>query len=189
MNVQHVNVKIMAETAPPDLAAAIPAFHRWIQESAAEELLIDVADYRHVAGGPGVIVVGHEANYSLDWGPSKRLGLLYNRKAPMEGTTQDKLLRAFRAALQACRRLEDEPLFQNQLRFNAGSCEVILNDRMLAPNNEKTWLALKPEFETFFERLYRDRGYAFHRASEPRERFGVRVATAEPVGVRALLGC
>src|ERR1700676_5233406 len=81
VQVQHVNVKIFAEdTEAVDLALAIPVFHRWIQESICEELLIDVADYRYWPAGPGVLLVGHEANYSLDlsgW----RLGLLYNRKA------------------------------------------------------------------------------------------------------------
>ena len=67
MNIDHVNVKVFAK-APVDLAAAIPVFHRWIQEGACEELLIDVADYRHVPAGPGVVLIGHEANYSLDCG-------------------------------------------------------------------------------------------------------------------------
>ena len=189
MDVQHINVKIFAETAAVDLAYAIPVFHRWIQASLCEELLIDVADYRHVPSGPGVIVVGHEANFSLDWGPANRLGLLYNRKAPLEGTTQDKLLQAFYTALRACGRLEEEPPFQGKLRFHAGSCEVVLNDRMLAPNTEETWLALKPEFETFFASLFPPHGYTLERASEPRERFSVRVSTPAFIDVRYGLSC
>jgi hypothetical protein len=192
MNVQHINVKVFAEPSAVDLAAAIPVFHHWIQQSgtepgAGQELLIDVADYRHVPGGPGVMLIGHEANYSLDWGPENRLGLLYNRKAPMEGTTQDKLLQSFHAALDACRRLQEEPAFSGNLRFDAGSCDVILNDRLLTPNTEETWLALKPEFEAFFESLFGHKKYLLHRGCQPRERFRVRVEAAEPIGVGALL--
>ena len=63
VQLQHLNVKIFAqEPASIDLAGAIPVFHRWIQENVCEELLIDVADYRHVPAGPGVLLVGHEAN-------------------------------------------------------------------------------------------------------------------------------
>ena len=186
MTVQHINVKVFAEPAAVDLANAILVFHRWIQEGAVEELLIDVADYRHVPGGPGVIVVGHEANYSLDLGPEKRLGLLYNCKAVAEGTTQEKLLHAFHSAFEACRRLEEEPDFQSKLHFNAGWCEVVLNDRLLAPNTGETWQALKPEFETFFGNLFRNRSYTLERMGGPRERFGVRVATAEPIDIHSL---
>jgi hypothetical protein len=187
MNVQHVNVKIYAEPAAIDLGDAIPVFHRWIQEGATGELLIDVADYRHVPAGPGVIVVGHEANYSLDWGPENRLGLLYSRKAPVDGSTADKLLQAFYAALEACRRLEDEPAFQGALRFNAGACEVIVNDRLLAPNTEETWQALKPELDEFFAGLFQHRDYAMTPSKDPRERFSVRTSASGVRDVRALL--
>ena len=60
MNVQHVNVKIFAEDPAIELDGAIPVFHRWIQRNVCEELLIDVADYRHVPAGPGVLLVGHD---------------------------------------------------------------------------------------------------------------------------------
>ncbi len=187
MNLQHVNVKVFAAMADVDLADAIPVFHRWIQNAVGDELWIDVADYRHVPRGPGVMVVGHEANYSLDFGPENRLGLLYNRKAAVEGSTQEKLLHAFHAAFEACRRLEEEPVFRGRLHFNAGACDVIVNDRLLAPNTDETWQALKPEFEAFFENLFRNRSYTLQRAGQPRERFGVRIAAAEPIGIHTLV--
>jgi hypothetical protein len=175
VQVQHVNVKIFAQTpaADLDLAGAIAVFHRWIQDRVCEELLIDVADYRHVPGGPGVLLVGHEANYSLDLA-SNRLGLLYNRKAWRDGGPRDNLSQAFHAALAACRRLEKEPEFQDRLKFSAGDCEVIINDRLLAPNTEATWQALKPAFEEFFGGLYSS-GATFERSTDPRERLRVSV--------------
>jgi hypothetical protein len=186
VQVQHVNVKIFAEdTESVDLAGAIPVFHRWIQESICEELLIDVADYRHVPAGPGVLLVGHEANYSLDlsgW----RLGLLYNRKAVAANNPRENLTQAFRAALTACQRLEREPEFRGNLKFNAGECDVILNDRLLAPNTEATWQALKVDFETFFRSLY-GTGYRLDRPDEPRERFRVCVKATGAVDALALV--
>lgn len=159
---------------------AIPVFHRWIQDSVCEELLIDVADYRHVPAGPGVLLVGHEANYSLDLS-FNRLGLLYNRKVRDEGSAQDNLQRGFRAALAACARLEEEPEFQGRLKFDAGDCEVILNDRLLAPNTEATWQILKPEFEKFFDSFYGGVSYTLERSKDPRERFRVGVKANGPV--------
>ena len=141
--VEHVQVKIFArEPAAIDLADAIPVFHRWIQEQVSEELLVDVADYRHVPDGPGVMLIAHEANYSLD---------------------------------SACRRLEREAEFAGKLRFDSGECEVTLNDRLLAPNRDETWAAVKPELEWLFDSVYGSGGYTLERRGEPRERFRVGV--------------
>jgi hypothetical protein len=186
VQVQHVNVKIFAEdTAGVDLAGAIPVFHRWIQESVCEEMMIDVADYRHVPAGPGVLLVGHDANYSLDLSGS-RLGLLYNRKAAADNHARENLTQAFRAALTACLRLEQEPEFRGKLKFNAGESEIILNDRLLAPNTEATWQALKADFENFFRSLY-GASYTLDRSGDPRERFRVGVKATGAVDGRALL--
>jgi len=187
VQVQHLNVKIFAQDpAAVDLGAAIPVFHRWIQDGVCEELLIDVADYRHVPAGPGVLLVGHEANYSLDQS-FRKLGLLYNRKAPRDGSTQDKLLDAFYSALEACRRLEQEPEFRGKLVFDAGDCEVMVNDRLLAPNTDSTWQTLQPELARFCDGLYGRGGYTLGRLGEPRERFRVGIRTTKPVEARVLL--
>src|SRR5229473_5672560 len=78
--IQHVRVKVFArQPAPIDQGDAIAVFHRWIQNRECPEMLIDVADYRHVPDGPGVMLIGHEASYSLD-NTKGRLGLLYSRK-------------------------------------------------------------------------------------------------------------
>src|SRR5437879_4982831 len=176
--IQHVRVKIFArEPAPADLGDAIAVFHRWIQDRICPELLIDVADYRHVPNGPGVMLIGHEANYSLD-NTKGRLGLLYNRKQA-GGGAQENLRQAFDAAVEACRRLEQEPAFAGKLQFDSGDCEFSINDRLLAPNREETYLALKPEFERFFTEAWGPGGFSMGHNGEPRELFcvGVKAAT------------
>ena len=183
----HVNVKIyVQESTSIDLRDAIQVFHRWIQDAVLNELVIDVADYRHVPAGPGVILIGDEANYSLDCA-FNRLGLLYNRKRPSEGTVMDKLLKAFGSALLACSHLEDEAVFRGKLKFDAGHCEVILNDRVLAPNTEKTWLELKPHFEVFFDGLFGSERYSMNRLGERRERLRIELNTPGPIDVRSML--
>ncbi len=42
-------------------------------------MLIDVADYKHVQDGPGILIIGHEGDYALDQ-ENGRSGLLYTRK-------------------------------------------------------------------------------------------------------------
>jgi hypothetical protein len=171
-SVQHINLKVFLEDeAGFVLSDAVIVFHRWIREHACPEMLIDVADYAHVPAGPGLLLIGHEANYSLD-NREKRLGLLYNRKAPVDGTFRTRLEQARRAAFDACDRLEREPEFHGKLKFNRNALEVFVNDRLLAPNNDETWSALEPELQSFFD------GYTLARAGEPRDLFRVSVARA-----------
>src|SRR5579864_7258065 len=110
MQLQHVNVKLLVQNGQPaSLEPLIPVFHGWIEkQSATDELLIDVADYSHVPAGPGIVLIGHEGNYSVD-NTGDRLGVRYNRKAPLDGDNQFRLSQAARAALVACKRLEEEP--------------------------------------------------------------------------------
>jgi len=169
---QHVRVKIFARR-PVDLDGAIPVFHRWIQEHACPEMLIDVADYRHVPNGPGVLLIGHEAAYSLD-NTRGRLGVLYSRKLA-GGSAQENLAQAFDAALTAARRLQAEPEFQGKLQFNPGDCEISINDRLLAPNTPDTYLSLKPELDRFLTERWGAGSYSIEPRGEPRELFCVHV--------------
>jgi hypothetical protein len=186
INVQHLNVKVFASQADIDLADAIPIFHRWIQEWARPEMLVDVADYRHVPDGPGVLLIAHEANYSLDQSEG-RLGLLYNRKAVGSGDTGGKLAQSVAAALAAAHALEQEPPFAGRLRFDAGDCEVIVNDRLLAPNTAETWDQLRPDLERFFAGIYGEGAFRIERRGEPRERFRVGLRTSSPLAVAEAL--
>jgi hypothetical protein len=176
--IQHVRVKIFASEAAVDLGDAIPVFHRWIQDRVCPEMLIDVADYRHVPNGPGVMLIAHEANYSLD-NTKGRLGLLYSRKQA-GGEAQENLRQAFDAAVAACGRLEQEPAFAGKLKFDAGDCEFSINDRMLAPNQEATYLALKPEFDRFLAEMWGAESYSIERRGEARELFQVRARKSVP---------
>jgi len=176
MEVQHVNVKIFAQQpAAIDLAMAIPVFHRWIQNRVTSELLIDVADYRHVPDGPGVILIGHEAHYALD-SAGGRFGLLYNRRTEAEGSTREKIQQAYDAALAACKRLEDEPEFRGKLKFHPGDVELIFNDRCLTPNTDETFAALLPEIERLFNGLWGGGSFELSRRGEPRDRLRVGAA-------------
>src|ERR1700738_4539551 len=134
VQLQHVNVKLLLRNPEEvDLEPLIPVFHDWIRDQVGEGLLLDIADYRHVSAGPGVVLIGHQGNYSVD-NTDNRLGVRYNRKAVLDGTNQDRLRQAARAALAACQRLEAEPRLGGKLRFNGREFELSINDRLVAPN-------------------------------------------------------
>ncbi len=146
MDFQHFNVKIFVEgELTVDLQRFIEVFHSWVAEQSMDEMMIDIADYRHVPAGPGVLMVGLEADYSIDHNRS-RFGLRYNRKAPLEGNNQDRLRQAYQAAASACTRLEAEFA---ELKFSRRELEVFVNDRALAPNTEEARDQLRTEIDTF----------------------------------------
>src|SRR3984893_18762135 len=184
---QNVNVKLLLRNpGEVDLEPLIPVFHDWIRDQVGEGLLLDVADYRHVDAGPGVVLIGHEGNYSVD-NTDNRLGVRYNRKAALDGSNQDRLKQAARAALTACQRLEAELRLGGKLRFNGQEIEIFINDRLLAPNCDATREAFDSDFQIFFEKLFRGREFSMSYGSDPRKLFAVSVKAAQPFPVTDLL--
>ena len=187
MTLQHVNVKLLLEnSAQVDLEPLIPIFHEWIQLQVFEELLLDVADYRHVPAGPGVMLIGHQADYSVD-NSEHRLGVRYNRKTAFDGTDLDRLQQAARAALAACAKLEQEPRLGGKLRFNGREIELFVNDRMLAPNDEATRAAADPELRNFAGKLFQGGEYSLAYGRDPRCLFGVSFKSPRKFSVSELL--
>lgn len=183
MNVQHINVKFYVEQPETvNLADFSAVFNSWIQQQRLDELLIDVADYLHVNNGPGIMLIGHEADYSLD-NRAGRLGLLYNRKAQLDGTTSEKFAQAVRAALTAAQILEKE----NGLKFNGSELQMIVNDRLLVPNTAESFNALESHLKAFFGTLYAEANYLLTHNADPRERFTVDAKTASSFEVDTLL--
>ncbi|MGH9562471.1 MAG: hypothetical protein ACRD3S_13545, partial [Terracidiphilus sp.] len=187
MTLQHVNVKLLAQNpAEANLEPLIPIFYRWIQEQVFEELLLDVADYRHVPAGPGVVLIGHQADYSVD-NTDDRLGVRYNRKAAADGSNQDRLRQAARAALSSFQRLEADPQLGGKLRFNGQEVEVFINDRLLAPNNQETRKATYVEFQDFAKKLFQGAEYSLTYTDEPRRLFGASIKVSRAFCVAELL--
>ncbi len=152
---EHVSIKIFAagDTTNVRFADAIPVFHRWIQSRDLPEMLIDVADYSHVPAGPGVVLIGHQANYALD-NAHNRPGLLYSRKLADGLPDGESLKQAYETALRASRRLEAEPEFEGRLRFDPRQLEITLNDRLLYPNTDAGWKSVEPALTAFLDGLY-----------------------------------
>jgi hypothetical protein len=187
MQLQHVNVKLLVQNADEaNLPLLIPVFHSWIEDQNGDELLIDVADYTHVPAGPGIVLIGHEGNYSMD-NASNRLGVRYNRKTACDGGNQDCLEQSVRAALTACRRLEDEPSLEGKFRFNGRDIEIFINDRLIAPNNAATRDALDADFHAFSRKLFRGKEYSISYGEDPRSLFTAYIKAAQPFSSAELL--
>jgi len=187
MQLQHVNVKLLVRNpGQVDLEPLIPVFHNWIQEQPFAEMLLDVADYRHVHEGPGIMVIGHQGNYSVD-NTDGRLGVLYNRKAALDGENGDRLRQAARAALLACQKLEGDDRLGGKLQFNGHDLEIMVNDRLLAPNSESTRIACQDDIDRFLTQLFGDANYSKNYGNDPRSRFRVSVKAVRSFSVGDLL--
>ena len=177
MEFQHINVKLFVKDAERvDMEALVPVFHGWIQNQSEDELLLDVADYRHVRSGPGIVLIGHYGNYSLD-NTGGRLGVRYNRKAILEGTNQDRFIQAAQAALTACERLENDPRLGGMIRFHGREMELFINDRLLAANTLETRHAAESETQAFFATLLGGSKYVVSYARDARSLFSLQVKT------------
>jgi hypothetical protein len=182
LELQHIQVKLLVKDPEKvDLQAAVPVFHKWIQEQIFDELLLDVADYSHVPDGPGVVLIGHEADYALD-NTDGRLGVRYNRKAPLAGDNLDRLLQATRSALKAFERLGQDL----KLNFNGRDIEIVINDRLLAPNNQNTRTAAEPELKKFFAQLFAGADFGLSYRSEPRRLFGAAARASREFTIQEL---
>lgn len=188
MDSHKLIVKFFAQS-PVSQAAFVPVFHSFIQTRAIPgHLLIDVADYQHVHHGPGILLAAHEANFYSDEGEG-RLGLLYQRKQPLEGTARlrDRLARVFTAALATCVRLEDDPSLSGKLRFRTDEILLRVNDRLRAPNTPETFRAIEPELRHFFSALFPGDEIALKHRQSTLTVFEITVAVGSSTPVRALL--
>jgi hypothetical protein len=181
MDLQYLDLKLPLEQPErPDLGAFIPVFHRWVREQLGEGLLIDVADYRHVFAGPGVVLIGYDCNYSLDM-THNRPGLRCIRKTAVAGGARGALTQGLRALNRARTLLEQDAAFAGSLRFSRQILEVRVNDRLLAPNRPETFEALRPDLTAFFETLTGSGGARLEFHPDARETFRVTVHAAAPL--------
>jgi hypothetical protein len=167
-----------------DVEDLIPVFHRWIKQRLLPELTIDVANYRHVPHGPGVVLIGHGSDYFLDEGEG-RPGLLHNRKraglAPGE-----RLGDLARRTLHAAALLERDPALAGKVQFATNELLFRVNDRLAAPNSDATLAALQPELETLCKTLFAA-PFELARVGGAKELFAVRITSGTSAPLAMLL--
>ncbi len=185
MNLDKINVKFFAEDySEVPLTAFINIFHSWIRASDGD--YYDVTDYSHMHAGPGILLIAHEANISID-NTGNRLGLLYNQKQSLQGSNREKLHSIFRLALDYCRRIEGEPSLQGKFKFRGDETLILINDRLLAPNTEETFRALRPDLEDLARTLCGGADFTLRHQTDLKTRFSVQIKSAAPFEITTLL--
>jgi hypothetical protein len=186
--VSQVSVKLYAVAgAAPDDEQLIPIFHRWIRDHAQHlcgKLLIDVADYRHVKDGPGVVLIGHQAHWAVGH-LAGGLGLHYSRKKDEPGELAPKLTEAFHDTLTVATMLEAEPALR--LKLDTARARVMVMSRLHAANDDAGVAAARPELEAFAARLWNAGATIVHGNPDPRAPLTLDLAAPSAPTMPALL--
>lgn len=173
MDVRKVQVKLFAsEGQDKPLESFIPVFHRWIREDALGEMLMDVADYTHVPKGPGVLLVGHGSDYSIDQGEG-RPGLLYARKRDLPGGA--KLIEdGISRALKAAELLNGDSEVTGPRAFSSHEILFTFPDRLHVKNDDAGLNLVKPELEAALKALVPGKNFSLTREGDPRAPLTIR---------------
>ncbi|MBI1277852.1 MAG: hypothetical protein GC179_06970 [Anaerolineaceae bacterium] len=183
----RTQVKFFLDTTNPiDGALFTGVFQRWIRDNTLDELLIDVADYRHVFQGPGTVLIGHYSDYTLD-NRDGRLGLLYTRKRQTSEDVAAQLRTSLQRNLQAAELLEGEAAFQPALKFNLNEIEVRFVDRLNFQNNSATFDSIKDDVSAVLSAFYGDHTLQVEQVQgDPRDLFALKVWTEGAVSLADL---
>ena len=170
MSLQRVSVAVpFAGEVDPE--AFVPVFHDWIRRGAVEGLLIDVARYAHVHEGPGVLLIGHEGDYSVDF-LGGRPTLRYSLKRDEPGTPRELVARSLRRLAHAI----SEALVVPGIAIDDREIDVRVYDRLRAPNTPETAAALTGEIEAGVSDVFGEVTRESRMLSDdPREPFGLRI--------------
>ena len=160
----RINVKFFLETWKVSPDDTFRTFNGWVSNN-PDEVLIDVADYSHIHAGPITLLVGHEANFSID-NSNHRPGLLYSRKRPLEGDLPARLQTVFSSALTACRRLEREPDLAGRVKFRGEEFSLSAVDRLRTPSTEEIQAAL----DMVLKELYQGADFDVEYSADPTSR-------------------
>jgi len=173
---KRISIKFYAEAQPGfDITQAVPVFHRWIREHLiTNELLIDVADYKHVVDGPGVLLVGHEADYGLAV-VAGRLELLYTRKREVGDSLAGVFHTLFAQSLAAARLLESDPELAG-LRIRTDKAEVAFLDRLHFKNAEENADAVNPTLQQVATAVYPVEVFVQRIVNDPRQPLTVQIS-------------
>ena len=186
MNIERFCVKFFArpETSLDD-TVFIEIFHEWIRLKTLPGILLDVADYRHVPDGPGIMLITHEINFAMDYSEG-RFGLLAQQKLSQGVTQQERIVDLVRATVTFGALLESDPRIAGQLSLEGGAFHFLSNDRLTLPNTAEGFAAIRPDLEAAAAVIYPGQTVSVARLdNDPRDRLTV-VVEAQPVDIQTV---
>jgi len=142
-----------------DIEAVTAVFHEWIQQSKAPGMLIDVADYRHMVDGPGIVLVGSDVDYAVDL-TDGRPGVMHLVKRDLPESIGQCVRMAVHGALVAADLSEQAGL----CKVATGEMQLMFRDRLNTPNDQATFDRLHGDVAKVLSQLYGGAGLTVDRA-------------------------
>ncbi len=181
MDIQKITFKLFTDApAAISLDPFLAIFARWRQDESSPADWIDLADYAHVANGPGVALMGRQGNLSLDLaepGP----GIMWNNKKDLGGAIEDRIGETLRRGITLAHRLSTEPEYPASFSPRVGFWELSFNDRLELPNDAATDRLVRHGVEAVLDSLLGAGSYMIVRQSDPYRRYGFMIhCTAVP---------
>lgn len=180
---QRASAKIFF-TADAALTDFGPLFHRWIQVKRVPGLLIDVADYKHVPNGPGILLLGHEGDYWVGEANGRfSLQAIVKREWPVDdfGGRLTVVLDRLLAAADA---LASEADLNPTLDWS--SLAITLLDRLHYPNTDAAYTAVLPHIPPILSARFGEILKLKRLHLDPRHPLGLWVETAVELETAAM---
>ena len=183
MHLQKFGVKLFFNTNGSfDSKDFIPVFHNWIQDKAIDDhLLIDVTDYSHIPDGPGVMLIAHEGNFSLDQ-ERQQPGIMYMRKTEISGSFKQRFDMVLATVIKTANRLSGNDVC-NQVNFISNSFRFIANDRLHAENTADNQDLYKQKIQKALDGRYPDSQFEFGDVSDENERLAFTVNFSNDIDI------
>ena len=160
----------------------IPVFHSWIQDKVvSDHLLIDVADYSHIQDGPGMMLIAHEGNFSLDQ-ESLQPGIMYMRKTEIAGSFKERFNTVLSTVIKAANRLSDINI-NKHVDFKPNLFRFIANDRLYAENTADNQDLYKQKIQKALDGKYPGRQFEFGDVSDKNERLAFTVNFSNDIDI------
>jgi hypothetical protein len=187
MDVERFCLKFLARAGVLDEASFIPIFHDWIRLKSLPGTLIDVADYRHVPEGPGIMLISFDINYAMEHGGGQ-FGLSAQRKLGPQGTHQERIIELAKRMALFGTLLETDSRLDGAFALDGGKFLYIANDRLRLPNTAEAFAAIQPDLVAAASALYGDQPVSVTRLeNDPRERLTALVEASKPVAMASLV--
>lgn len=186
MDIERFCLKFFARPGHVDEARFIPVFHEWIRLKSLPGTLIDVADYRHVPEGPGIMLISHEVNFAMEHGGGQ-FGLSAQRKSGSGANHQEWILDLAKRMALFSSLLQSDARVGSQLQLEGGSFLYLANDRLHAPNTAEAFAAIQPDLEAAASVFYGGQPVTVTRVqNDPRDRLAARVESTGAVELATL---
>ena len=183
MDLQKFGVKLFINTnGSYSSKDFVPVFHNWIQDKVIDDhLLIDVTDYSHIPDGPGVMLIAHEGNFSLDQ-ENQHPGIMYMRKTEISGSFKERFNKVLSTVVKAANRLNDNNI-SKQVDFKLNSFRFIANDRLYAENTADNQGLYKRKIQKALDGKYSDSQFEFRDVSDKNERLAFTVNFSNDIDI------